>query len=87
LNIGNSYFAMGNYQAAVTALQKVISDYSQSDSVPQAYYKLGSSYEALKQIDLARRAYETLIKTFPADRMYATLAQQRLDSLSKKEPD
>jgi TolA-binding protein len=78
---------MGNYQAAVTALQKVISDYAQSDSVPQAYYKLGSSYEALKQIDLARRAYETLIKNFPADRMYPTLAQQRLDSLNKKEPE
>jgi tol-pal system protein YbgF len=85
LNIGNSYFAMGNFKDAVTALQKVITDYAQSDSVPQAYYKLGQSYEGLKQVDLARRAYETLIKQFPNDISYAQLARQRLDSLNKKE--
>jgi tol-pal system protein YbgF len=84
LNIGNSYFAMGNFRDAVTALQKVISDYPQSDSVPQAYYKLGQSYEGLKQVDLARRAYETLIKQFPNDISYGQLARQRLDSLNKK---
>ena len=65
MNIGNSYYAMGNYREAVTAFQKVITDYPQTDSVPQAYYKLGLSYEGLKQTDLARRAYETLIKDFP----------------------
>jgi tol-pal system protein YbgF len=85
LNIGNSYFAMGNYKEAVAALQKVFSDYPQSDSVPQAYYKLGQTYEALKQVDLARRAYETLLKNHPDDRMYGTLARQRLDSLTKKQ--
>jgi tol-pal system protein YbgF len=84
LNIGNSYFAMGNFRDAVTALQKVISNYPQSDSVPQAYYKLGQSYEGLKQVDLARRAYETLLKTFPNDVSYGQLAKQRLDSLNKK---
>ena len=85
LNIGNSHFATGNFRDAVTALQKVISDYPQSDSVPQAYYKLGQSYEGLKQVDLARRAYETLLKDHPNDLSYATLARQRLDSLNKKE--
>jgi len=85
LNIGNSYFAMGNFRDAVTALQKVISDYPQSDSVPQAYYKLGQSYEGLKQLDLARRAYETLLKSFPSDVAYGQLAKQRLDSLTRKE--
>lgn len=84
LNIGNSYFAMGNFKEAVTAIQKVISDYPQSDSVPQAYYKLGQSYEALKQVDLARRAYETLLKNFPNDLSYGQLARQRLDSLNRK---
>lgn len=85
LNIGNSHFATGNFRDAVTALQKVISDYPQSDSVPQAYYKLGQSYEGLKQVDLARRAYETLLKDHPNDLSYATLARQRLDSLNKKQ--
>ena len=84
LNIGNSYFAMGNFKSAVSALQKVISDYPQSDSVPQAYYKMGQSYEALKQVDLARRAYETLLKNHPNDISYGQLARQRLDSLNRK---
>ena len=84
LNIGNSYFAMGNFKEAVTALQKVISDYPQSDTVPQAYYKLGQTYEALKQVDLARRAYETLLQKFPNDTSYGQLAKQRLDSLNRK---
>jgi tol-pal system protein YbgF len=84
LNIGNSYFAMGNFKDAVTALQKVINEYPQTDSVPQAYYKLGQSYEGLKQVDLARRAYETLLQKYPTDTMYGQLAKQRLDSLNKK---
>jgi tol-pal system protein YbgF len=85
LNIGNSYFAMGNFKEAAAAVQKVLTDYPQSNSVPQAYYKLGQTYEALKQPDLARRAYETLLKEHPDDRTYTTLARQRLDSLIKKE--
>ena len=53
--------------------------------MPPAYYKLGLSYEGLKQIELARRAYETLIKEFPTAVTDATLAKQRLDSLNKKQ--
>lgn len=83
LNIGNSYYNDGKYKEAVAAYQRVISDYGQSDSVPPAYYKLGLSYEALKQPDLARRAYETVMKSHPGPD--ATLAKQRLDSLTKKE--
>ena len=48
LNIGNSYYALGNFREAVTAFQRVISDYPQTDSVPAAYYKLGLSYEGLE---------------------------------------
>jgi len=83
LGIGNSYYALGNYKEAVTAYQKVISDYGQTDSVPQAYYKLGLSYEGMKLPDLARRAYETVIKSHPSA-PDATLARQRLDGLIKK---
>ena len=85
LNIGNSYFAMGNYPQASTAFQKVISDFAQSSAVPTAYYKLGLSYEQMKQLDLARRAYETVIKNYPTAIGDASLAKQRLDALTKKE--
>ncbi len=37
-----SLYSAGKYPEAVTALQRVISNYPQSDSVPTAYYKLGS---------------------------------------------
>jgi tol-pal system protein YbgF len=84
LNIGNSYYAMGNYQQAVTAFQRVTTDFAQSSAVPTAYYKLGLSYEQLKQLDFARRAYETVIKNFPTAVGDAQLAKQRLDALSKK---
>ena len=84
LGIGNSYYALGNYRDAVAAYQKVIADYAEGDAVPQAYYKLGLSYEGLKQPELARRAYETVMKNHPAA-PDATLAKQRLDSLNRKE--
>ncbi len=83
LNIGNSYYALGNFRDAVTAFQRVISEYPQTDSVPAAYYKLGLSYEGLKQPDLARRAYEAVIKNHP-NAMDAQLAKQRLDSLNRR---
>ena len=83
LGIGNSYYALGNYKEAVTAYQKVTTNYAQTDSAPQAWYKLGLSYEGLKQPELARRDYETVIKLHPSA-PDATLAKQRLDGLVKK---
>ena len=83
LNIGNAFYAMGKFGDAVSAFQRVISDYAQSDSVPTAYYKLGLSYEGLKQIDLAKRAYETAIKMFP-NAIETQLARQRLDALNRR---
>jgi tol-pal system protein YbgF len=83
LNIGNSYYAQGKFTDAVTAFQKVISDYAQSDSIPTAYYKLGLSYEGLKQIELAKKAYETAIQRFPTA-FDTQLARQRLDALNRR---
>jgi len=84
LNICNSYYAMGRYQEASDACQKVITAYPKGDVVSTAYYKLGHSYEAMKRPELARRAYETVIKEFPTEVTDATLAKQRLDALNKK---
>jgi tol-pal system protein YbgF len=84
LNIGNALYNAGKYREAVTAYQRVISDYQKSDSVPAAYYKMGQSYNQLKQPDLARKAYETLMETFPAAPEH-TLAKQALERLGKGE--
>ena len=80
LNIGNSLYNGGKFREAVTAYQRVISDYAGTDSVPAAHYKLGQTYMALKQNDLARNQFETLMQAFPRSNE-ATLAKQALDRI------
>jgi len=83
LRIGDSLYQSGKNREAVDAYQKVISDYSQSESVPAAYYKLGLTYEGLKQAELAKKAFETVMQKYPAA-PEATLAQQRLNVLNRR---
>lgn len=83
LNIGNALHAAGKFQEAVPAFKQVISGYAQSNSVPAAWYKLGLSYERLKQDDFARKAFETAVKEFP-DTIEANLARQALERLNRK---
>lgn len=80
LNIGNSLYNLGKYRDAVVEYQRVISDYAKTESVPAAYYKLGQSYMQLKQADLARKAFETIMQTY-AGSNEATLAKQALERL------
>ena len=80
LNIGNSLYNGGKYREAVVEYQHVISDYPGTDSVPAAHYKLGQTYMALKQNDLARKQFETIIKTYERSNE-ATLAKQALDRM------
>jgi tol-pal system protein YbgF len=84
VNIGHSLFGAGKFQEAITALQKVISDYPQSNSVPAAYYKLGLSYQNLKQDDLARKAFEVVMKNHPTT-AEASMAKQALDRMSRRQ--
>ena len=83
MNIGNALYAAGKFKEAVPALQQVISGYPQSNSVPAAWYKLGLTYEQLKQADLARKAYETVTKSHEGT-IEANLARQGLERLGKR---
>lgn len=85
LNIGNALYSAqpGRYREAIEAFQKVISNYPQSDSVAVAYYKMGLAYTELKQFDLARKAFESVIQQYPSA-YEAILAKQRLDGLKGK---
>ena len=83
LNIGNALYAAGKFKEAVPALQQVISAYPQSNSVAGAWYKLGQSWEQLKQVDMARKAYETVVKNHEGT-IEASLARQGLERLSKR---
>ena len=81
-NIGHSLFGAGKFQEAAAALQKVISDYPQSNSVPAAYYKLGVTYQQLKQDELARKAFEVVMTNHPST-PEASLAKQALDRMAR----
>jgi tol-pal system protein YbgF len=85
LYIGNSLQYLSKYPDAIAAYQKVISNYPQGNIVPQAYWKLGQTYETgLKQLDLARKAYETLIQKYDKSNE-AQLAKQRIAGLDRKQ--
>ena len=82
MNIGQSLYNAGKFKEAVAEYQRVVSDYPTTNSVPGAYYKLGLTYNQLKQPDLARKALETVVKEYPAA-SEATLAAQALQRLGK----
>jgi tol-pal system protein YbgF len=82
MNIGNALYNAGKFKEALPAYQKVVGDYPSGDTVPEAYYKMGLTYDRLGQPDLARKAFETVIDKFPASSS-AVLAKQRLDTIKK----
>ena len=84
LNIGNSLYNAGKFNDAVREYQKVISDYPKADTVPQAYYKMGLAYNAMKQPDLARKAFETVIQKYDMS-SESFLAKQALDRMGKQD--
>ena len=53
------------------------------NSVRLRLYKMGVTYEALKQVDLARKAFETVIQKYPAA-YEAILAKQRLGCVEQE---
>jgi tol-pal system protein YbgF len=83
LNIGNALYNAGKFKEALAAFQRVISDYPKTETIPSAYYKLGVTYEQLKQPELARQAFETILKEFDASVVEYMLARQRLERLGK----
>ena len=82
-NIGMSYYNLPvpKYAEARDAFLKVINDYptAQGQTVPDAYFKLGQTYERLKQIDNAKKAYEAAIQKFPGNP--SALSSQALQRL------
>jgi tol-pal system protein YbgF len=82
-NIGMSYYNLNKFPEARDAFLKVINDYAttQGTTVPDAYYKLGQTYERLKQIDSAKKAYEAAVQKFPGNP--SALSSQALQRLNR----
>src|SRR6266851_2367107 len=68
-NIGMSYYGLNKWPEARDAFLKVINDYPQAQGtvVPDAYYKLGQTYERLNQVENAKKAYEAAVQKFPGN--------------------
>lgn len=83
-NIGMSYYSQSKWADARDAFQKVVSDYPQStERLPEAYYKLGQTFERLNQIDNAKRAYEMILQKYP-NSFHANQARPALERLNKR---
>ena len=81
--MGESLSGDSKFREAVAAYERVIRDYPQSDILPEAWYKVGNTYERLAQPDRARTAYETAVKLFP-ETDAGRLSKQRLDGLNRR---
>lgn len=62
--IGESYFALKQYDTAISYLQRVLNnDYYNKDQ--EAYIKIGYSYFMAKNYDLASREFQSYINNYP----------------------
>jgi len=62
--IGECYYAMGKYNEAIMAFEKVQS-FPKSNKNDYALFKLGQCYMKLGNIESARREFQQLIDTYP----------------------
>ncbi len=76
---GEAYFNLGNYQAAITALNNVLQS-SLSLKKDNALLYLGRSYVQLNRTDEARRVFNQLIQEYPTSEFVGT-AEEMLAKL------
>jgi tetratricopeptide (TPR) repeat protein len=68
LGMGKTHFDRGEFEAAISNLEKVVSDYPKSDSAPEAIYFLGvARYKNTEDPKALRAAYDKLSAEYPDD--------------------
>ncbi|MDZ7375108.1 MAG: tol-pal system protein YbgF [candidate division KSB1 bacterium] len=77
--IGESYYALGNFNQAIIEFTKVFS-FANSNKLDDAQLKLGLCYLRLGDRERARQEFERLISDYPNSE-YVTKAQQYLSKL------
>jgi tol-pal system protein YbgF len=83
-NIGASYYNQGKWSEARDAFLLVTTQYPQDvDNNAQAFYKLGQTYEQLKQVDNAKKAYDTVVQKYPTS-FQASQASQAILRINKR---
>lgn len=63
--IGEAYFRSRDYRHAAVEYQKAVTLAHRGEKTPEALYKLGLTYRALKRPDRARETWSQLIREFP----------------------
>ncbi len=63
--VGNSYFALKEYDLAIKTETIILTSYPDSKKVPDALLLIGSSHKHLGNIEDARERWATLINRFP----------------------
>jgi len=78
--IGETYFAEGQYEKAAAALLAVEDVYAYPEWSARALLEAGRAFEQMKQKELARKQYATVISKYK-DRPEAALAEKQLKAL------
>ncbi|MBN2366212.1 MAG: tetratricopeptide repeat protein, partial [Calditrichaeota bacterium] len=63
--IGESYYALGRYQEAIMAFERVSSQFPKSNKNDWAKFKLGQSYYQLGNQDRAKQEFQELLDLYP----------------------
>jgi len=77
--IGEAYFSLDQYQAAVREMRRVVERYPRGNKVPDAMLKIGLAHLARGERREARQALETLCRIYPKHAV-TRLATERLAS-------
>lgn len=68
--VGRFYYKTGNYKGALRRFSVVIKDYRDTNSVDEALYYIGETYDSLGEKELALEAFATLVSDFPGSSFF-----------------
>ena len=81
--VGESFYAVGQYDSAAAAYRDVVEKWPEGDKVPAALYKLGIAYQKSNRSPEARTTFRTLIDKYPRSGE-ARLAEERLKEMDQR---
>ena len=74
--IGETYFAAGDYPAAMRYYKRVTSEFGDQNKAPDALFKIAFAYEKIGDLALARSSFEEVIRKYPYSTPAASAKQE-----------
>lgn len=81
--IGEAWYSQRNYRQAIDSFIVVLNKYKKGRKAPDAAVKLGYSFYALKDWNMARRTFNDVLRYFPSSHA-AQLAKARLEKMHRE---